>query len=263
MEQPKFKWCRETIAQVRFKPDRDKIWDELIAHIEDRCEELKESGVTEEEAQAKAVAAMGDPVEVGKQLDAVHKPWLGWLWRISRWLLWAVLFGTLIFVILRWDEVLSFYDVNMGWKSNSVYSDVNFTTVEESELRDVHAEGRLGYLSFTVDKVRRSEDGRLMIRYQVRQPWYLPEHWDGELWRLWLTDPSGNRWEYHNLHPDGKLDYDTEYVIWAHDQDGWRSWTYVLAVYGVPEDAPWIDLCYDHAGWTMTIRIDLTGGEGA
>ena len=262
MERAKFKWCRETIEQVRFKPDREKIREELIAHIEDRVDALKEFGLTEAEAETQAVEAMGDPVEVGKQLNAVHKPWLGWLWRISRWLLWAVLFGTLLFVILFWDETISFYDSNLNWKNDS-YSDVTFSYVEESELRDVHAEGSLDYLSFTVDKVRRSPDGRLMIRYQVRQPWYLPEHWGGVLWRLYLSDGTGNRWEYHNLDPDGKLDHDTEYVIWGHDQDGWRSWSYILALYGVPEDAPWIDLCYDHGGRKMTIRIDLTGGEGA
>lgn len=258
MKHPQFRWCREVTEQVRFKPDREKIRDELISHIEDRIDELKSSGLTEEEAETRAVEAMGDPVAIGRQLDSVHKPWLGWLWRISRWLLWAALFGTLLFVILFWDETLSFYDSNMNWKNDS-YFDVTFSSVEESELRDVHAEGSLDYLSFTVDKVRRSQDGRLMIRYQVRQPWYLPEHWGGVLWRLYLSDGTGNRWEYHNRHPDAEFDYS----IWAHDQDGWRSWSYILALYGVPEDAPWIDLCYDYGGRKMTIRIDLTGGEGA
>ena len=39
---------------------------------------------------------VGDPVEIGKALDRVHRPWLGWLWLVSKAL--AVL--SLIVVLL-------------------------------------------------------------------------------------------------------------------------------------------------------------------
>ena len=41
-------------------------------------------GMTEEEAGGKALAAMGDPKELGQALAKIHKPWLGWLWQFSR-----------------------------------------------------------------------------------------------------------------------------------------------------------------------------------
>lgn len=262
MEQPKFKWCREAIEQVRFKPDRDKIWDELIAHIVDHVDDLVDSGLTEAEAEAQAVEAMGDPVTIGKQLDAIHKPWLGWLWKASRWLVLLLALTALALAQINWYDL--FYDSNLGRvDQEEFYHDtLSFAGVEESQLQDVWAMGSLEQLDFTVDKVRWVPDGRFMLRFRVKQPWY--DFVSEPAWicqRLYLEDETGNRWVDQNLNPDGKFDYDMEYGVWAHARDSRHSWTYVLTMYGVPQDAPWLDLCYDYAGRRMTIRIDLTGGE--
>ena len=38
-------------------------------------------------AEARLMDSMGDPVELGRELNQQHKPWLGWLWMASRVLL--------------------------------------------------------------------------------------------------------------------------------------------------------------------------------
>lgn len=265
MEQLKFKWCREVTEQVRFKPDRDKIREELIAHIMDHVDDLKDSGLTEEEAETQAVDAMGDPVAIGKQLDAIHKPWLGWLWMVSRWLVMLLALTALALAQINWYDL--FYDSYLGRvdQEEFYHNTLNFAGVEESELQDVWAVGSLEQLDFTVDKVRWVPDGRLMLRFRVKQPWY--DFVSEPAWicqRLYLQDETGNRWVEHNFNPDGNGRLDTdEYAVWAHARDSRHSWTYVLTMYGVPQDAPWLDLCYDYAGRRMIIRIDLTGGEAS
>ena len=64
--------------KVRFKPAREKIAEELRAHIEDRAAMLMEHGVAPENAAARAAASMGDPAEIGAALDREHSSFWGW-----------------------------------------------------------------------------------------------------------------------------------------------------------------------------------------
>ena len=79
-------WCQAVTNCVRFKPDRPAIKKELAAHYEDHVRDLERIGFDWKLAQERALGAMGDPVEVGQAMDRAHKPWLGWLWRVSCWL---------------------------------------------------------------------------------------------------------------------------------------------------------------------------------
>lgn len=80
-------WRAAVLAQVRFRPDRAAIEAELTAHYEDHVQDLERVGYDRQLAEQRALAAMGDPEEIGRALDKVHKPWLGWIWRLSRWLM--------------------------------------------------------------------------------------------------------------------------------------------------------------------------------
>lgn len=80
------RYCAAVCDQVRFRPDRAAIQSELWDHLEDHAAALEEMGLSREEAKARAVEAMGDPVEVGKALDALHSPVTGWLLRVFGWL---------------------------------------------------------------------------------------------------------------------------------------------------------------------------------
>ena len=65
--------CR---AHVRFSPDHAAITAELTAHLEDHAAALEARGLSPEEAAAQAVTAMGEPEELGRQLDRAHPPLL-------------------------------------------------------------------------------------------------------------------------------------------------------------------------------------------
>jgi hypothetical protein len=59
--------------QLRMDPSlKDDLVKELRAHLEDRCEEMRESGLTEQEAINEAAKLLGSPVMIGRQLYEVY-----------------------------------------------------------------------------------------------------------------------------------------------------------------------------------------------
>ncbi|MBE7030125.1 MAG: hypothetical protein E7409_01710 [Ruminococcaceae bacterium] len=74
------------LSRVRFRFDHAKIRDELQAHLEDATEWYCNGGMAPDAANRAAIASMGDAQEVGRALDRVHHPLIGWLWRVSNWL---------------------------------------------------------------------------------------------------------------------------------------------------------------------------------
>lgn len=67
-------FCAQVCSVIRWKPAREAAWHELAAHLEDHAAALEEQGVPADEAAAQAVEAMGDPYELGHQLDRCHSP---------------------------------------------------------------------------------------------------------------------------------------------------------------------------------------------
>lgn len=67
-------YIRDVVEQIRCVRARDGIAKELSDHIEDQTAAYVEKGVTHEEAVRRAVQEMGDPVEVGVELDRIHRP---------------------------------------------------------------------------------------------------------------------------------------------------------------------------------------------
>lgn len=69
--------------QIHFFLDREKIEKELSDHIEDSTLDLMEEGYSEIEAQKLAVFQMGNPIEIGQQLNRQHHPVIGYCWLLS------------------------------------------------------------------------------------------------------------------------------------------------------------------------------------
>ncbi|MDE6454647.1 MAG: permease prefix domain 1-containing protein, partial [Dysosmobacter sp.] len=98
-------WVNAVCEQVRFRPDHRRIEFELRDHYEDHVRDLLRLGRPRELAEERALAAMGNAQEVGRALDKVHKPWLGWLWEASRAL--ALVLAVLAAVTLFWTAGLN------------------------------------------------------------------------------------------------------------------------------------------------------------
>ena len=61
-------------SQMRYKSARNMVEKELRAHIEDQADKYMEYGMPKEEAYKKAVEQMGDPIQVGTDMDRLHRP---------------------------------------------------------------------------------------------------------------------------------------------------------------------------------------------
>lgn len=60
--------------QIRYKPIRNEIAEELTNHLEECKENYIQDGMKETEAESNAVKQMGDAEKVGKQLNKIHRP---------------------------------------------------------------------------------------------------------------------------------------------------------------------------------------------
>ena len=74
MGMKKEEYLKELTKQLHYAPVRKVISQEYIDHIEDETEYRISKGMDPDEAENYAVEQMGDPVEVGKQLDEIHHP---------------------------------------------------------------------------------------------------------------------------------------------------------------------------------------------
>lgn len=67
-------FIKNVAQQIRCVKAREGIERELSDHIADQTAAYEETGETHEEAVRRAVQEMGDPVEVGVELDRIHRP---------------------------------------------------------------------------------------------------------------------------------------------------------------------------------------------
>lgn len=83
--------------EIKYKPIREDISEELSLHIEEQKDEYIKEGFEEKIAEEKAVSNMGEAEEIGKKLNKIHKPKFDWILT----LLVAILigFGFLIIII--------------------------------------------------------------------------------------------------------------------------------------------------------------------
>ena len=78
-------YCRQLTQELRHLTASEvaAVRQEFMDHMEDHAEMLREAGYDEAEADARAVEAMGDPVETGREIDKQYPAiWL-WLSRIA------------------------------------------------------------------------------------------------------------------------------------------------------------------------------------
>lgn len=65
--------------EIRYKPMRKDIAEELELHIEEGKQHYIDNGFSVEEAEEKSVSNMGNAEEIGKKLNKIHRPKLDWM----------------------------------------------------------------------------------------------------------------------------------------------------------------------------------------
>ena len=242
-------WCCRAVAQIRFKPDRQAVFDELKAHLEDHYDDLIAQGHSPEQAKCLTLEAMGDAEEIAPQLGAIHKPWLGYIYRIVKWItipacVWA-LFLLVAFSVSHIHSLISTanYDSLRAEGQGGSYYQPNV------------ADSSDGYRFKITEAAVNASGDTLHLELQVTYwPW-LPQ--PGIANYFWAVDSLGN---YYACRKDFLYD-DVPKVAY---QGGFYSQGFEsnqLEVRHFDSGAKWLELHYDRDGRDIILRIDLTGGE--
>ena len=267
------RWCAAAVEEIRYKPDRERVYDELYAHLEDRCAVMTEAGVPEREAVKRTLEAMGSATEAAEQLGKIHRPFWGCVLSAARWLL---LFAAVLalFTVPRWlrtqaiisgaDPFVDVYFEQSEWERDGIRGERVFYA--EPMSRDFSDGSR-----FTLTKAAEwHETGTLpggveannfefylTVEVFALRPWAQ----DGDiLLEFYAVDSLGNRYAPYNRSYYGhaptlagnmrRTGYCTQ---------TWKMWLSEYCSHG----ADWIELRYDRSGRDVRLRIDLTGGEAA
>ena len=100
--------------QIKYKPIRESISEELKSHMEESKENYIEEGLAEDLAESKAIEQMGDSEEIGKRLNKIHKPKFDWKLALITAIL--LCFGFLISCIRTTSLLTSETDINYALK---------------------------------------------------------------------------------------------------------------------------------------------------
>lgn len=249
-----YTWLNVAVSGIRFGADRNAVRAELQQHIEDKAAGLLRAfpDMEEGEAEERVLAAMGDAWEVKKELARVHKPWLGYLWRVTQVLVWGTLILSLMLALdggmdsLRWR-----------WQENQEALIVGRALYENGEpgwegerlaVLDVDGEARLGRSVISVSKAARWQEPEgdclyLRLRITWERPWEVNDLTAG---CLWAEDDLGNTYEVTAARAFR--------AGWS-----WRQWD--LALYGVPRAAKELRIHYALRDG-LDLAVDLTREVG-
>lgn len=196
-------WLDTAVAGIRFGPDRKAVRAELHAHLEDKTADFQRifPDISPEEAEARAVEEMGDAAEIGKELARLHKPWLGYLWRASKWVA-----AALVVVLVAINVLKNDYFQSAGYPLWGQFSTVYGQTDGEKI--------QLGGYTFQIvgaAYMEYPEDSPYVDRVQVAFRVSTPRFWERINQRalqsaLTMTGPEGWAWEMDG----GKLNSDRE-----------------------------------------------------
>ncbi|EKN70077.1 cell cycle protein FtsW [Neobacillus bataviensis LMG 21833] len=78
MANKKYIFLHEVTEQIKSKEAKKYVSDELGYHLQEAKNLWMDKGLTEAEAEEKAIEQMGSPSKLGKQMNKLHKPKVDW-----------------------------------------------------------------------------------------------------------------------------------------------------------------------------------------
>lgn len=246
-----YTWCYHAVAEIRYKPDREDVLRELMAHLEDHYDALIAEGHSPEKAKRLALEAMGSAEEIAPQLGAIHKPWLGYLYRIVKPLAIAA-FAWAMFLLIAF----------FGSHIHSVISTANYNSLQSEGEGGLYIQPNVsdssdGYRFKITEAAVNAEGDTLYLELQTTHwPWMqgtaIANH-------FWAVDSLGN---YYASRMEAQYD-DIPKVTYRGGfySQGFSSQD--LKISHFDPNAEWVELHYDRDGRDIVLRITLTGGDGA
>lgn len=234
-------WCGEVLRCVRFKADHAAIRKELTNHYEDHVKDLRRIGYDEDLARSRALAAMGDAEEVGQGLDKAHKPWLGWLWEVSRCgVVLAVCFMLLFIGAYNLPQIQEWTDPEPYFSPSSIAIPLACPPDFDGGLYDYVFE----FAEYTWD----GKKGSLVITLTAQTP------------RFWLDEPKLSG-VIQAVDSNGTVYFSDSYgAIDAVAAFGHFRTACLIRLHFRETLPEWVDVTNTIAGWGFHIDIPQEGG---
>lgn len=247
------RWLDTAVSGIPFGPDRKAVRAELYAHMEDKTLDLARifPGISPDEARDLALASMGDPEELKLELARIHTPWLGWLWQISRVLVWCALALAVAAGLFRLPDFVSYGWQHMEngraqYEAYRAERDALFGAGAEDCLAP-EAELRMGRGAISVPRAAwRQEAGEDVLYLQLRVTWDRPWEMEEGVFR-YVQIQNGQR-----ILEEAALRQGEERGL------NWIQRT--LRLPGVPRDTQRVELVYlpFAPGAAPALTVDLT-----
>ena len=256
------RWAENAVSRIVFPGDKRKVYEELMAHMEDHRDALMEQGMSERQACEAVEKAMGDPWAVAKDLAAIHRPFWGYFLRATRIIMVLLLIATLFPLDSFLQERLFRNPHFRGWDvydTQSYGGDTNRTLLHMSD-QDSSFETD-GY-TYTVTKAvvfHEEEYDRTTFQCRIKEfnprPWAT--HAETGRW-FWAEDSNGNY--YYSDYETAQDEEPRKQAIYAYvTAEGLLTNTYEFWINNFPV-AEWIKLHYTRDGRDEMLFINLTGG---
>lgn len=101
-------FLQNVCQEIKYKPVRPSISEELEQHIQEIKEEYIQNGIEEQEAEKRAIEQMGNAEEIGKRLNKIHRPKTDWRLIVLITILTA--FGIAISILKQ--DITNEYEIN-------------------------------------------------------------------------------------------------------------------------------------------------------
>ena len=269
-------WCDIAVSYIRFPPDRAPVKQELLEHMQDKYDGYVAQGLPLIEAEGRVTREMGEARDTGLLLRRIHKPYLGWVWRGTQWLL-ALTLVLAVWNGVQWATELNISDSAVPSYRRDVYDSTYFeyagggSTSRVLYLEPNCSDRSDGY-TFTVTRAAYWEgtaaDSDGSGFHETNAFYFLLEVTNPRPWAGYTEAP---RWfhavdslgNYYYAYYEG--DRSTEGTVAGNGgRTGLFSYTWDMWIDNyVSQDADWLELRYDKEGRDIALRIDLTGGEEA
>lgn len=268
----RYKWVERATAKIRFRPDQRAVAKELTEHIQDLRDHYGETGMGEEAAEAAALAAMGDPETIADELGRLHRPWLGYLWRMSQGLLLAAVGVCLVLCamqVLSSFAQVSLYDLpgwevydRLTWKAETVIGEP-----DELEGYELIPSGLVTTGGYTIraeravmrcvgDPTREAPWWSLILYLHIDVGWRGEELYWGPNVIAEVRDSAGDRYS-NGSHGSSRC-----YRFVSSSAVPILGQKVVLALDGVPEDTAWVEIDVGYGELARTLHVALTKEAG-
>ncbi len=261
-------WILLSTAHIAFPPDRKPVAEEIRASYEDHRDALIEAGESSDRAAYLALQAMGDPDEAGELLAQVHKPWLGWAWKVSRWVLAILLIAFLWSVgagISGYSSLPEYFmhGAPIPWLEEDLPQDGKWIILKNGSCEKTVTAGDY---AITVERAmvvnsEKYDDPFCVILLRLDSPWILkmPRAFT---FMLQARDDKGVWYQAAAYIPAQERAEDAPYIDYAGDAKNtlgkhWGCWT----LSNIPADLEHLELFYDHDGVSFSLPIDFTEAE--